>query len=341
MVHSLPLACCLWGCVLMTYHVVIADNLDPVAVEVLQAGSAFRITNGPLSREQTAAALADADALVVRSATKVNAELLAAAPALKVVARAGAGVDNIDVAAATGRGVAVMNTPGGNTIAAAELTFALMLAMARHVPAAVQSLREGRWDRKAFTGTELRGKTLGIVGLGRIGQAVAVRAQAFEMETIAYDPYQPPEVFERLKTPAVALDDLLARSDYITLHAPAGEETRHLINADSIARMKDGVRIVNAARGTLIDPAALAAAIRAGKVAGAAVDVYSTEPPPADDPLIGLDGVVHTPHLGASTWEAQVTVGVQAAEQIRDALLKGEFRNVVNPDVLKKAPAGG
>ncbi len=324
----------------MAYHIVLADNLDRAAIEILEAGHAFRITPGPLSREEAMAAVADAEALIVRSSTKVNAEFLAAAPILKVIARAGAGVDNVDLAAASARGIVVMNTPGGNTIAAAEHTFALMLAMARHIPAAVRSLQEGRWDRKLFMGTELRGKTLGIIGLGRIGQAVARRAQAFEMTTIAYDPQKPPETFEHFQTPSVTLNELYARSDYVSLHAPANDETYHMINAESIARMKDGVRIVNTARGSLVDSAALAAAIKSGKVAGAAVDVYPAEPPPPDDPLIGLDGVVHTPHLGASTWEAQITVAVQAAEQVRDALLKGEFRNVVNAHLLKPAPAG-
>ncbi len=324
----------------MTCHVVIADNLDPAAVEVLQSVSEFRVTTGPLSREKTLAVIADAHALIVRSSTRVNIELLAAAPLLKVVARAGAGVDNIDLTAAAGRGIAVMNTPGGNTIAAAEHTFGLMLALARHISVGAQSLREGRWDRKLYMGTELYGKTLGIIGLGRIGQAVARRAQAFEMETITYDPCQSEEVFEHYRVPSVSLDELLARSDYISLHAPANDDTYHMVNAESIARMKDGVRIINTARGTLVDAEALAEAIKSGKVAGAGIDVYSTEPPPDDDPLIGLDGVVHTPHLGASTREAQVTVAVQAAEQIRDALLAGDFRNVVNADLLNAIPVG-
>lgn len=331
---------CEWGCTYMTYHVVIADNLDSAAVEVLTGVVDFRVTTGPLSREETLSAVADAQALIVRSSTKVNRELLAAAPVLRVVARAGAGVDNVDLAAAAERGVAVMNTPGGNTIAAAEHTFGLMLALARHIPAGAQSLREGRWDRKLYMGTELYGKTLGIIGLGRIGQAVAQRAQAFGMKTIAYDPLQSVDVFERFRVSAVSLEDLIASSDYIVLHAPANDETYNMINAGTIAKMKDGVRIINTARGTLVDAAALADAIKSGKVAGAGIDVYTTEPPPADYPLIGLDGVVHTPHLGASTREAQVTVAVQAAEQVRDALLSGDFRNVVNADLLNAIPAG-
>jgi phosphoglycerate dehydrogenase-like enzyme len=195
-------------------------------------------------------------------------------------------------------------------------------------------MREGRWDRKRFMGVELRGKTLGVIGLGRTGQAVTHRALAFGMTVLAHDPYQDPAAFAEAGATAVALDDLLTRSDYISLHAPVNDETRDLIDAARIAQMKDGVRIVNTARGALINAADLAAAIRDGKVAGAALDVYEVEPPPADHPLVGLEGVIHTPHLGASTYEAQIAVAVQAAEQVRDALLKGEYRNVVSAENL-------
>ncbi len=323
----------------MAFHILIPDNLSREGIELLQSNPEFRVTTGPLSREEAMAAAADADALIVRSSTKVDAEFLAAAPKLKVIARAGVGVDNIDLAAAAVRGIVVMNTPGGNANAAAEHTLGLMLALARHIPAAHQSLLEGRWDRKKYKGTELRGKTLGVIGLGRIGQTVAAFAQAFGMVVIACDPPIPAEVFERCGVARVSLDELFSRSDYITLHAPANEQTRHMIDAGAIARMKDGVRIINAARGSLIDADALAEAIKSGKVAGAALDVYEVEPPPADYPLIGLDGVVHTPHLGASTKEAQVAVAVQAAEQVRDALLRGETRYVVNASLPGMAEA--
>jgi D-3-phosphoglycerate dehydrogenase len=314
----------------------VPDNLHRLGIELLEAAG-LRVTAGSLSREEALAAAADADALIVRSATQVDTAFLEAAPALKAIARAGAGVDNIDLAAAAARGIPVMNTPGGNTIAAAEHTFALMLALARHVPEGHQSLAEGRWDRKKFMGTELYGKTLGIVGLGRIGKAVAKRAQAFEMTTIAYDPKL--TIGEEVDGCAiVTLDELYARSDYIALHAPSNADTRDMINAETIAQMKDGVRILNTARGTLLDAVALADAIRSGKVAGAAVDVYDQEPPESGYPLLKLHGIIHTPHLGASTSEAQITVAVMAAEQVRDGLLQGNFRNVVNQSLLTAAP---
>lgn len=323
----------------MSFHVLIPDRLSREGLEILQAVEGFRLTAGSLSRAEAMAAAADADALIIRSATRVDAEFLAAAPRLKAIARAGAGVDNVDLAAATARGIPVMNTPGGNTIAAAEHTFGLLLALVRHIPQGHQALLEGRWER-GLMGTELQGKTLGIIGLGRIGRAVARRAVAFDMRVLAYDPrLQIGE--EREGALSVTLDELLAQSDIISLHAPANDSTRQMINAQSIARMKDGVRIINTARGALIDAEALAEAIRAGKVAGAALDVYPQEPPAADYPLIGLPGVIHTPHLGASTHEAQIAVAVQAAEQIRDGLLYGDFRNVVNVDVLPALTAGG
>jgi D-3-phosphoglycerate dehydrogenase len=243
-------------------------------------------------------------------------------------------VDNVDVEAATARGIVVMNAPDGNTIATAELTLGLMLALARHIVPAAASLAAGEWKRKAFQGTELNGKTLGIVGLGRVGRAVAQRACAFGMHIIATDPCLTAEQIEQCGAECVTWDDLLARADYITLHAPLSEDTRCLIDADALAAMKDGVRIINAARGALVDAGALADAIRRGKVAGAAIDVYTEEPPPSDHPLIGLPGVVHTPHLGASTAEAQAAVAVQAARQVIEALTAGEYNNVINPEVL-------
>jgi D-3-phosphoglycerate dehydrogenase / 2-oxoglutarate reductase len=321
----------------MTFHVLIPDSVHPSAIEVLQAKEGIRVTaGGQMTRAETAAALPEADALIIRSATKVDAELLASATKLKAIARAGVGVDNVDVKTASAKDIVVMNTPEGNTIATAEETFALMLALARHIPQAHGSMREGKWDRKSYMGVELRGKTLGVVGFGRIGRAVAKRAIAFEMDVIAYDPYIAPDVAADLGAELVSLDDIYRRADFITLHTVLNDETREMIRAENIAKMKAGVRIVNAARGALINEHDLAEAIKAGRVAGAALDVYSQEPPPPDHPLVGQPGVIHTPHLAASTEEAQVAVAVEAAHLIADGLLKGEWRNVVNADVLRK-----
>jgi D-3-phosphoglycerate dehydrogenase len=316
-----------------TFHVLVPDSVDQSAIDKLNAISDFTVTApGKMSADELLAAVPDADALIVRSASKVTAEVLAAADKLKVIARAGVGYDNIDVDAATERGIAVANTPGGNTISTAEHAFALMLALARHVPEAEISMRDGKWDRKSYMGVELYGKTLGIIGFGRIGQAIAKRAFGFEMTVVAHDPYV---TATDLDVELIGLDDLYARSDFITLHSLITDETRGMINADSIARMKPGARIVNAARGALIVESDLAEAIKSGQVAGVALDVYDPEPPQPDNPLIGLPGVVHTPHLAASTTEAQVAVAVEAADIIIDALLKDEYRNVVNPAVVK------
>jgi D-3-phosphoglycerate dehydrogenase len=243
-------------------------------------------------------------------------------------------VDNVDLAAASARKIAVMNTPDGNTVATAELAFALMLALARHIPQAYDSLNAGKWDRKSFMGVELRGKTLGVVGFGRIGRAVAKRALAFEMQVVAYDPFVPAAVAEQMGAKLVSLDELYAQADYITLHSVVNDQNRQMINHDSLAKMKKGVRIINAARGALINETDLAEAIKSGQVAGAAVDVYAEEPPPAGHPLIGLAGVIDTPHLGASTEEAQVAVAIEAAELVVAALTKGEYKNVVNAAAL-------
>ena len=319
----------------MSYHILVPDSVHKTAVQILQEADGFKITApGQMSRPDTLAAIGEADALIIRSATKADAELIQAAQRLKIIARAGVGVDNVDVDAASSQGVVVVNTPEGNTVATAEFTFGLILALARHIPQAYGSLSSGKWDRKSFMGVELRGKTLGIVGFGRIGRAVARRAQAFDMDVITYDPYIPPDIAEDFRVRLVSLDDLFSQSDFITLHSLITDETRQMINKASIARMKRGVRIVNAARGALINDADLAEAVKSGQVAGAAVDVYAEEPPPAGHPLIGLPGVIHTPHLAASTEEAQVAVAIEAAKLVVDALLKGEYRNVVNPQVL-------
>lgn len=322
----------------MTYHVLIPDNVHPAALEVLREAQGITFdAPGKLSRADLLEQVKQAHALIIRSGVRVDAEVFEAAPRLKCVARAGVGVDNVDLEEATRRGVIVMNTPGGNTTATVEYTLALMLALARHIPQAHASLEAGRWDRKAFMGTELRGKTLGIVGFGRIGSGVARRARAFEMRVVAYDPFCDGRMTARAAEIGVEMTDLetlFADSDFISLHAALTESSRGMINRQSLARMKKGVRIINAARGALIVEDDLAEAIREGHVAGAALDVYSEEPPPADHPLIGLPGVIHTPHLAASTAEAQVAVAVEAARLIVNALLQGETRNVVNPDVL-------
>ncbi|MBX3063367.1 MAG: hypothetical protein KF726_10360 [Anaerolineae bacterium] len=318
-------------------HILIPDNLDKAGLNILNATSGVTIQAAPkMSREEVLAAIPNADALIIRSATKVDAAMMDAAPKLKIIGRAGVGVDNVDLAAATERNIPVMNAPDGNTIATAELAMGLMLSLARHIPQAHGSLVAGNWDRKSFTGIELRKKTLGIVGFGRVGRAVAKRALAFEMTVIAYDPFVSAETGAALGVEMATLDDLYARADFITLHALVTGDNYRMINAESIAKMKKGVRLVNAARGTLIDDAALAQAIKDGKVAGAAVDVYEEEPPPANHPLIGLPGVIDTPHLGASTIEAQDEVALQIVATVLDALFKGEYKNVVNIDVLTK-----
>ena len=320
----------------MSYTVLIPDSVDQKAVDLIEAADGLDVVYpGKLTQDELVAQVGDAHALIIRSGVKITPEVFAAAPNLKVVARAGVGVDNVDLDAATEHGVVVVNTPGGNTISTAEHTFGLMIALARHIPQGDASLRAGRWDRKLFTGVELKGKTLGLVGLGRIGQAIAKRAQAFEMNVVAHDPYIPAEVASDMGVVLLDLDGVFAHADFISLHAPIMDETRGMINADSIAKMKDGVRIINAARGGLINDADLAAAIKSGKVAGAALDVYEQEPPAADNPLIGLDGVIHTPHLAASTSDAQVTVAIEAAQLVIDALLHNKPQNVVNKAVLE------
>jgi len=320
----------------MTFHVLVPDNVNQKAIDVLEAADGITVqAPGNMSREETLAAVPTADALIIRSSTTADKELLEAATNLKVIARAGVGVDNVDLAVATERGVVVMNTPDGNTISTAEYTFGLMLALARHIPNSYLYMNDGRWDRKQFKGLELRGKTLGIVGFGRIGRAVCKRALAFEMDVVTADPYISADVVEDLGATLVDLDTLYAQSDFISLHTVITDETEGMINAESIARMKPGVRIINAARGALINDHDLAAAIREGKVAGAALDVYVQEPPPPEHPLVGLHGVIHTAHLAASTGDAQIQVGLDAAQEVIDALTKNEYINVVNPAVLQ------
>ncbi|MBL8148103.1 MAG: hypothetical protein JNL34_17125 [Anaerolineae bacterium] len=322
----------------MTYHILVPDNMHANAVKVLKAAgdSITYAADGQITREALLAAVPDADALVIRSAHKIDAEVLHAAPKLKIIARAGVGVDNVDIPLATELGIVVVNTPDGNTISTAEHTFGLMLALARHIPQAHASMNAGKWDRKSFSGVELRGKTLGVVGFGRIGRAVAKRALAFEMTVVAHDPFLTTDLVADLGVKLVSLDELFHSSDFITLHALLTAENHEMINRESLARMKRGVRIIDAARGALINEADLAEALQSGQVAGAALDVYAEEPPKPDNPLLHLPNVVHTPHLAASTEDAQITVSVDAAKLVVDALLRDDVKNVVNPAVLDK-----
>jgi len=313
--------------------VIVCDPVSPKGIELLKQRPELNVVT--LDKKHSEAELLplvrDAVALVVRSETKITRAVIEAAERLRVVGRAGVGVDNVDVEAATERGVVVMNTPGGNTISTAELTFSMMAAMARKIPQADASVKAGEWNRKAFSGTELYNKTLGIIGMGRIGGEVAKRAIAFGMRVIAHDPYLSMARAKALQVEVVeSLDDLYAQADFITVHTPLTDETRNLLNAAAFAKMKRGVRLINCARGGIINEADLAAAIESGQVAGAALDVYTTEPPPPDFPLRKLPQVVLTPHLGASTKEAQDNVGIEIAEQIVDFLINGAIRNAVN-----------
>ena len=308
--------------------ILVAEPLAAAGIELLKAQPGWNIVIS--NPKEYAQHLRDADALFVRSAVKVNAEVLAKAPKLRVIGRAGVGVDNVDLPAATAANVLVMNTPGGNAVAVAEHTLGLMLCMARSIPQASASTKSGKWEKKKFMGSELRGKTLGILGLGYIGQEVAQRARGFEMKIIASDPYANPRIAADLRVPLVSLDELYAHSDYVTLHVAITKETNKMLNDAAFAKMKSGVRIVNCARGELVDAGALARAIQSGKVAGAAIDVFETEPPPAGDPLLALDAVLATPHIGGSTGEAQEIVGVRIVEQVVEYLQRGVATNAVN-----------
>lgn len=313
------------------YRILVSDKLGAEGLAVLDQYTDVNYDHKPgLSKEDLLAIIGDYDGLIVRSGTQVTAEVLQAATKLKVVGRAGMGVDNIDVPAATQRGVVVMNTPGANSVATAELAMGLMLAASRNIPQAHASLGAGEWRRSEFSGQQLLGKTLGIIGFGRIGRLVAHRAQAFGMTILAYDPYVSEEVGRELGVTLVELEDLLHQSDYITLHTAFSPESAKIINADNIALMKDGAIVINDARGKLVDEEALAVALKSGKLKAAGIDVYTSEPPVIDNPLLSLPNVVHTPHLGASTVEASREVSTQIAKQVV-AVLRGEdFANAVN-----------
>lgn len=321
--------------------VLIADKIAPSGVAFLQKQEGFEVVEAyGSSPEELKSLAADVDAIVVRSASRITAEIIEAAPRLKVVGRAGVGVDNIDLDAATEKGVIVMNTPGGNTIATAELTFTHLLCSARPIPQANASMKSGKWDKKAFSGTELYQKTLTVLGFGRIGSEVAKRAKAFGMIVLAYDPFLTDARAEQLGVEKVELDEAFARADFITMHMPKTETTANMINAGAFAKMKDGVRILNCARGGLINEKDLVQAMRDGKVAAAGLDVFVTEPVPEDSELLTFDRLVMTPHLGASTAEAQENVGLEVAEAIAETLTGGVIRNALNapsidPEVLK------
>jgi D-3-phosphoglycerate dehydrogenase len=310
-------------------HIVVADDLPASALAVLRQDgwSVDARTGRPV--EQLKADLAGADALVVRSATTVTAEVIAAAPRLRAIARAGTGVDNVDVAAATARGVLVINAPGANSTSVAELAMAQVLALARRLPAADASMKAGGWEKARFVGEEVRGKVLGLAGFGRIGREVARRALAFDMIVIAHDPYVAPEVAAGRGVALVSLDELCARADYISLHLPVTAQTRQLFDAARFARCKRGLRLINTARGELVDEAALVAALREGQVAGAAVDVFAREPT-VDLTLQQLPQVIASPHIAASTREGLERVGLETATALRDYLQTGVARNAVN-----------
>ena len=309
--------------------VVIAEKISPAAEELFRAESRWDLVTHDKINGNLSAELANADALIVRSAVQVDASVIEHANKLRVIGRAGVGVDNIDLEAATKKGIAVMNTPGANAIAVAEHTLGLMLAMARHIPRATALLHDGKWEKKSLQGTELRGKTLGVVGLGRIGVEVTKRAKAFEMRVLAHDPYVASSVADELEIALVALDDLYALADYITLHLGLTAQTARMINTESLKKMRKGVRLVNCARGELVDDAALAQALESGHVAGAALDVFSEEPP-THSPLLKLPNAILTPHIGGSTREAQEAVGYQIALQVKEYLKAGVIQNAVN-----------
>lgn len=308
--------------------IVVAEKISGSAVDLLREPNWVVVTADQLDGN-LAPELETADALIVRSAVQVNAELLAKAPKLRVIGRAGVGVDNIELEPATRQGIAVMNTPGANAVAVAEHTLAMMLAMARHLCRADALTHAGRWEKKSLQGTELRGKTVGIVGLGRIGMEVARRARAFGMTVIAHDPFVSTAVAKEQGIRMAALDEVYETSDYLTLHVGLTAQTTGMINADSLKKMKRGVRLVNCARGELVDEAALAEALRQGQVAGAALDVF-TEEPLRDSPLQKLEKVILTPHIGGSTHEAQEAVGYQIALQVKEYLKHGVIQNAVN-----------
>ncbi len=322
--------------------VLVSDKLSPRGLEILQEADGLEVDYAPgLDPADLLDRIADAEGLVIRSGTKVTRDVLEAAPALRVIGRAGIGVDNVDLPAATARGIVVLNTPSGNNVTTAEHAIALLVSLARHIPQATASMKEGRWEKSAFTGMELFNRTLGLVGLGNIGRVVADRARGLGMRVIAYDPHLPDEVATKAEVEMVDLDGLLSRADAISVHVPKTKETTGLLGRETLGRCKPGVLVINAARGGIVDEAALYDALESGHVGGAALDVFEVEPPAGDHPLLGHPRVICTPHLGASTEQAQLNVAIQVAEQVRDFLVDDVIRNGVNvpsvsPEVLEQ-----
>jgi D-3-phosphoglycerate dehydrogenase len=311
--------------------ILVTDPLAPEGLDVFKSADGFEVdVRIGLKVDELKRICGAYDGWVIRSGTKITDELIEAATNLKVIGRAGVGYENIDADTATKRGIVVMNTPGGNNVTTGEHTIALMMALARHIPEAVASLKSGKWERNRFVGVELCNKTIGVIGLGNVGRIVAERAGALRMKVIGYDPFIAAENIARMGVEAGTLDDIFRKSDFITVHVPLTPETQGLINTAAFAKMKRGVRIINCARGGIVDEHDLALAIKSGKVAGAALDVYVDEPPAPDHPLLQLDQVVSTPHLGASTDEAQLNVAIAVAEQMVDFLTKGIVRYAVN-----------
>src|SRR5579859_70394 len=320
--------------------ILVSDSVSESALQVLKSEASFNVVYLAGKKDGVKDEIRDADALVVRSATKVTAELIHSAPQLRAIGRAGVGVDNVDLDAATQRGIVVMNTPGGNATSVAEHTMALVLGLARRIPQADSLLKLGKWEKKALQGIEVRGKTLGLIGLGKIGMEVARLAEAFEMKVVAFDPYVSSMVAREQNVKLVSLDELLKSSDFVSLHSSLTPETHHLINAKTLAIAKRGIRLVNCARGELVSDKDLLAALESGQVAGAGLDVFETEPP-MHPGIASHPNVIATPHIAGSTEEAQEIVGIRIAEQVRDYLLQGVARNAVNmpsisPDEYKK-----
>jgi len=311
-------------------NILVADNIAAEGVNMLKDSGQFVVdVKTGLPENEITKIIKKYDGLLVRSQTKVTKKIIDAADKLKIIGRAGVGVDNVDIPAATRKGIVVMNVPGGNTISAAEHTLGMILSLSRNIPQANQSLRNMKWERKKFIGTELLGKTLGVIGFGRIGREVAKRAKSFGMDVIAHDPFISHEYASDLGIKLVSLEEIMKKSDFISLHAPVNPKTQNIINKETLKLVKDGTRIINCARGELIDDEALVEAIKSGKVKGAALDVFSKEPP-FDSKVLGLDNIVVTPHLGASTEEAQVNVATEIAKQVTKYFVDGIIQNAVN-----------
>ena len=319
----------------MTYRILVTDGVAISGLGPLVVDDSFVVlTVSDSASDEFIAELRSADALIVRSATRVSSDMMSLAPRLKAIGRAGVGIDNVDIPAATERGIAVFNAPQANTVAAAELTIALMISVARKIPAAESSLRRGEWDRARFRGVELRGKILGLIGAGRIGSEVAVLGRAFGMEVIACDPYLSGARADELQVEMVDLDEILERADFVSIHVPLNHETRGILGADALEQMKPTTYLVNTSRGGVVDEAALAEGLHRGDISGAALDVYEGEPLAQDSPLRGAPNLVLTPHLGASTTEAQLGVAAEVAEKIRILIQTGSFTDAVNASDL-------